>query len=212
MLIPKKPDTRRLRAERTRQRILDAAMKLFFQHGYAATTIESIAREARVAVQTVYFSFGNKQQLLKDLIELHVAGDDDSVPALVRTQVAEALAVNDPYQQLRLLTRITRTVNERVAPLLEVLRNAAVTYGDGADLWQTNKIQRRLVQSQFVDVLADKQLLPDGLGSERAVDICYALLGPELYHLLASERDWTQEQWEDWVYEGLCRHLIGDSA
>ncbi|OEJ29787.1 hypothetical protein AR457_29575 [Streptomyces agglomeratus] len=183
-------------------------MKLFFRHGYAATTIESIAREAKVSVQTVYFSFGNKQQILRDLIDVHAAGEDGSGLMPARPQVAEALSVKDPRQQLRLLARITRTVNERVAPLLEVLRNAAAAYGEAADLWQTNKVQRRLVQRQFVDVLADRELLPEGLGNERALDICYALLGPELYHLLASEREWTQEQWEDWVYEGLCQNLI----
>ncbi len=206
MLTPKAPDTRRVRAQLTRRRILDAAMELFSQHGYEATTIASIAREAGVAVQTVYFAFGSKQRLLKDLIDLHLPCDD----ALGCQEAAdEALADSDPRQQLRSLTRRTRTLNEHAAPLMEVLRNAAVTQDDGEDMWQSNKDIRRLYQSRFVEALAAGQPLPDGLVHERAVDICYALLGPELYHLLASERNWTQEQWEDWVYEGLCRHLIG---
>ncbi|PVE13699.1 TetR/AcrR family transcriptional regulator [Streptomyces scopuliridis] len=208
MLTPKTPDARRVRAQLTRRRILDAAMELFSEHGYEATTIASIAREAGVAVQTVYFSFGNKQRLLKNLISLHLPCDDNAGGGASYAGVAEALAVDDPCAQLRHLVRVTRAINEQAAPLLEVLRNAAVTEEDGGDMWQTNKEQRRLVQRQFVHALADEGLLPDGLGPERAVDICYALLGPELYHLLASEREWTQEQWEDWVYAGLCRHLI----
>ncbi|MEV6425140.1 helix-turn-helix domain-containing protein [Streptomyces sp. NPDC051662] len=208
MLGPKLPDTRRVRARLTRRRILDAAMELFSEHGYEATTIASIAREAGVAVQTVYFSFGNKQQLLRNLISLHLPCDDTPGGAESYPGVTEALAMADPRARLGHLVRLTRAINEQAAPLLEVLRNAAVAEDDGEDMWQTNKEQRRLIQRQFTGALADEGLLPDGLGPERALDICYALLGPELYHLLASEREWTQEQWEDWVHEGLCRHLI----
>ncbi|CAM5278750.1 hypothetical protein GCM10010329_78530 [Streptomyces spiroverticillatus] len=207
MLTPKVPDARRARAQLTRQRILDAAMTLFAEHGYEATTIASIAREAGVAAQTVYFAFGNKQRLLTDLINLYLPCDDALGSRDTDDWTNEVLAAGDVRQQLRHLAHRTRTLNESAAPLLEVLRNAAVTQDDGQDMWQSNKNRRRFLQSRFVDALTDKGPLPDGLTHERAVDICYALLGPELYHLLVSERNWTQDQWEDWAYEGLYRHL-----
>ncbi|AXI80114.1 TetR/AcrR family transcriptional regulator [Peterkaempfera bronchialis] len=205
----KKTDGRRLRAEQTRRRMLDAALKLFLQNGYRATTIESIAQEAGVAVQTIYFSFGNKQKILKELIDLHVAGDEDPVPTLERPQVREALSEQDPREQLRQLARLTRTINERVASLLEMLRNAAIASGDGVELWEANKEQRRTVQRRFIDALALRQPLPGGRTTEWAVDVCYALLGPEMYHLLVIERGWTPEQWEAWAYDALCCHLLG---
>lgn len=207
-----KPPARRLKAQQTRNRMLDAAMSLFVEHGYGATTIESIAREAGVAVQTIYFSFGSKQRILKELIDVHVAGDEDPVPTLERPQVVEALAVEDPCRQLRLQVHLTRLVYERVGPLLEVLRNAAATTGDGAELWEANKSQRLVVQRRFIESLAGKRALPQGLAVERAADISYVLLGPELYHLLVSERGWTPQEWEQWVYDGHCHHLIGQSA
>ncbi|MBI4737061.1 MAG: TetR family transcriptional regulator, partial [candidate division NC10 bacterium] len=37
-----------------RQAILDAAMKVFAQRGYAAATIRAIAREAKIAQGTIY--------------------------------------------------------------------------------------------------------------------------------------------------------------
>ncbi|OEJ29781.1 hypothetical protein AR457_29480 [Streptomyces agglomeratus] len=207
-----KPPARRLKAQQTRNRMLDTAMRLFVEHGYGATTIESIAREAGVAVQTIYFSFGSKQRILKELIDVHIAGDEDPVPTLERPQVVEALAAENPREQLRLQVRLTRLVFERVGPLLEVLRNAATTSGDGAELWEANKRQRLIVQRRFVESLAGKHALPDGLAVERAVDISYVLLGPELYHLLVSERGWTPEEWEQWVYDSHCHHLIGQPA
>lgn len=201
---------RRLKAQQTRNRMLEAAMSSFVEHGYGGTTIESIAREAGVAVQTIYFSFGSKQRILKELIDVHIAGDEDPVPTLERPQVVEALAAEDPRRQLRLQVHLTRVVLERVGPLLEVLRNAAASSGDGAELWEANKRQRLVVQRRFVESLENKRALREGLDVEKAVDISYVLLGPELFHLLVSERGWTPDEWEQWVYEGHCQHLIGE--
>ncbi|MFF3462184.1 hypothetical protein [Streptomyces sp. NPDC002619] len=57
-------------------------------------------------------------------------------------------------------------------------------------------------------MLAEKGKLAEGLDTDRAVDICYALLGPEVYHLFVAERDWSPEVWESWVHQGLCSHLL----
>ena len=52
-----------LRIER-RQAILDAAMKVFAQRGYAAATIREIAREASIAQGTIYLYFPSKREIL----------------------------------------------------------------------------------------------------------------------------------------------------
>ena len=52
-----------LRLER-RQSILEAAMKVFAQRGYAAATIRAIAREANIAQGTIYLYFPSKRDLL----------------------------------------------------------------------------------------------------------------------------------------------------
>lgn len=47
-----------------RQAILDAAMKIFAQRGYAAATIRAIAREANIAQGTIYLYFPSKRDIL----------------------------------------------------------------------------------------------------------------------------------------------------
>src|SRR4029079_4565169 len=64
--------TRRERAKATRRRIAVAALARFSQHGYAATTMATIAHDAGVAVQTVYFTFHTKAELL--IAALTIAG------------------------------------------------------------------------------------------------------------------------------------------
>ena len=84
------PGTRRAQQARaTRQRITDQALELFLRQGYAATTLDQIAAKADVAVQTVYFHFGNKATVLKQIVDMLAAGDDQPVPMLDRPWVQQ---------------------------------------------------------------------------------------------------------------------------
>ncbi|TDE07941.1 TetR/AcrR family transcriptional regulator [Jiangella asiatica] len=46
-----------------RDALLEAAMRQFLTHGYAATTIEEVAAQARVAKRTIYTTIGDKTDL-----------------------------------------------------------------------------------------------------------------------------------------------------
>jgi len=51
------------KGERTREAILEAAMKLFREHGYEATTMRAVAQEAGVSVGNAYYYFESKEHL-----------------------------------------------------------------------------------------------------------------------------------------------------
>lgn len=63
------PPARSERAERTRQRILDAAGQCFAASGYAKTTVEEIALQAGVSKALVYHHFRGKEQILEAVLE-----------------------------------------------------------------------------------------------------------------------------------------------
>ena len=52
----------------TKQRILDAAEKLFGENGYAATSLRQIISEAKVNLAAIHYHFGSKQELLDQVI------------------------------------------------------------------------------------------------------------------------------------------------
>ncbi|MFG3705238.1 TetR family transcriptional regulator [Micromonospora sp. NPDC047670] len=54
------------RGEQTRQLIVDTAMRLFQERGYARTTMRAIAQEAGVAVGNAYYYFGSKDHLIQE--------------------------------------------------------------------------------------------------------------------------------------------------
>src|SRR5437667_271204 len=53
------------KAARTRSAIIDAALRLFRERGYDATTMRAIAAEAGVSVGNAYYYFESKEQLVQ---------------------------------------------------------------------------------------------------------------------------------------------------
>ncbi|MFD7628266.1 TetR/AcrR family transcriptional regulator [Streptomyces sp. NPDC059851] len=204
------PLTRAEKARRTRQRMLDAAARLFAEKGWTGTTVEDIARTAEVGVQTVYFTFGSKRALLKELLDTSVAGDADPVATLDRPWAREVLEEPDPAAQLALQAAGARRILERAAPVLEVVRGAATADPELAELWRINHEQRHAVQLRFAQALLAKAggSLRHGHDGAAAADIALTVLGPETYDLLVTRRGWTPARWEAWAADALARQLL----
>ena len=196
------------KARANRRRMRAAALALFTDRGYAATSMQAIADEAGLAVQTLYFTFGTKAALLKEILDIAVAGDEEPVPTLERSKVRAAIADPDPVLQLRELARLAREIYERVAPVLQVVAGAASADSDLAELWETNNTQRAVVMEELITALAAKSPLREGLDTAMAIDIALALLGPEMYHYLTGRRGWSPSRWEQWTAEALSTQLL----
>ena len=206
-----KEDGRSARARATRARIVGAATELFTTAGYTTTSITTIAAKAGVSEPTVYYSFGTKRAILTTALDLAIAGDDEPVPTLDRPWVRDALADPDPLGQLRRQVAGAGEIYLRAAPLLDVVRSAAATDPDLAEVWTTNIQQRLTVQRAFTGALARKTTLRGGLTAETAADVALALLSPETYNLLVGERGWPHEQWRDWATGALAGLLLADA-
>src|SRR4249920_1324534 len=108
----------------TRRRIVDAAAALFVAQGYGTTTLEQIAARAGVAVQTVYFHFGNKRTVLKEAVDIAAVGDDEPVALLERPWWEELRAEPDPRRVLALWMASSRAIYARIGPIMQVVRDA----------------------------------------------------------------------------------------
>lgn len=190
--------------------MLDSATTLFAERGWARTTVEDIARTAEVGVQTVYFTFGNKRALLKEVLDTAIAGDMDPVATLDRPWAREVLAEPDPATQLALQAAGARHVLDRAASALEVVRGAAAADPEIAALWQANLDQRHAVQLRFAEALVGKSDggLPGGFDANTAADIATTLLGPETYGLLVGHLGWSPARWERWAADALVQQLL----
>jgi AcrR family transcriptional regulator len=199
---------RREQAAATRTRIVRAAAELFAAQGYTQTSIEQIAARAGVARPTVYTAFTGKPALLKQALDLQLAGDDAPVPVRDRPWFQELLHQRDPHVLLDLEARNDRMINERVAPLHEAVRNAAATDDDIAGLYATVKQQRHTGARAVAEALAALGPLRGDLDLDAATDLLWLLKDPALYTALVGDRGWPAERYEAWLARVMQASLV----
>src|SRR5688500_1723676 len=147
--------SRAARARLTRRRMIDGAKELFVAQGYAATTMEQIAAAAGVAVQTVYYTFKTKGQLLAEVVEVTAAGDDEPVPPMRRAWVQEMLGASSPHRVVALAVENGTGIYERVAVLWPAVGAAAAADPDVDEYWRGVVANRRGGQRAMVTRVAE---------------------------------------------------------
>jgi AcrR family transcriptional regulator len=199
-------------AAETRRQILQAAQELFERDGYAATSMAAIASAAGVSLKTVYLAFETKSGLLRVLWHMLLRGEQDGIPVGEQPWYRAVLEEPDPERQLRLNMRNSLTVKLRAGAMLEVIRSAASADPDIGALWERIQTEFHDNQRAIVQSVADKGALAAGLDVAGATDILWALNHPTMYTLLAGERGWSPERYEQWLGDLLCSQLLGERA
>jgi len=122
----------------------------------------------------------------------------------------EATAAAQPGQAG--YARVARGVLERSGPLQQMLRAAVAADPECAGLLEVTRQQRIDGQSRIASILAAKNALADGLTEPEALDIIYALMSPEVHHILAVERHWSADHYEQWLARTLATALLPPHA
>jgi AcrR family transcriptional regulator len=199
---------RKEQARQTRRQIIEAARKLFVERGYAGATIESIAQEAGVAVETVYAAFGNKRAILSRLMSVSLVGDDEPIPLLEREGPKAVMAEPDQKRQIELFSRDMAEIMGRVAPLFEVMRAAAKTEAELAEMLQKMLAERVEGMKVFIHALLRNGPLKEGLSVEEAAETVWAITSGEVHTLLVTDRGWKVEKYQRWLANALTHLLL----
>jgi AcrR family transcriptional regulator len=197
-------------SKQTRQRIVAAARELMVERGYRRTSVAAVAAAAGVHVDTVYQLVGRKPQLLRELLEQAISGDDHAVPAEQRDYVADIRAAPDAVAKLRIYAAATRGIHMRLAPIAQVVNEAAPSEPDVAALWNEITERRAMNMRDFVrDVQASAPLRPE-LSLDDAADIVWTLNSTEVFLLLTGRRRWPLEQYERWLADTWSVLLLAE--
>ncbi len=196
------------RTRLARAAVVQAARDLFLERGYAATTIEAISDTSDVPLATIYRLFSAKLGILKALLDFSIAGDDQAAPLQDRANARALLVGTDPIRQLSGFAGICRQINVRSAPIYQILLSAAGSDPEAEALLAGYMRQRQEGQGQIARSLAHTGALRPGLGERDAADIIHALMSPEVYRLLVSERAWSPERYEQWLKDILIDQLL----
>jgi AcrR family transcriptional regulator len=201
-------NSRRLAQVRaTRLRVIEAARSLFIEYGYPATTLETVADTADVALPTLYRLFGSKRALLKAVLDTSFGGDDEPIAFGDRPEQQRARAEPDPATLVRSFAHICRLFMERSSEMFHVLSTAAQVDPEIAELQSDIRRQRHTGQRGIVTAIAGRGALDPELSISDAQDIAYAALSPEVHRILTVERGWTADQYELWLTRALSSLL-----
>ncbi len=140
---------------KTRTRILDAALNIFSSKGYHDTRLDEIVTESSTSKGSIYFHFPNKERLFlalvdqfADLLERRVAEAIGEATGMARVQIAletvittfgkyrrpaklllvQAVGLGTTVEQKRI------EVNDRFARLIEIYLQQAIEVGDIASV------------------------------------------------------------------------------
>lgn len=199
---------RQEQARRTRRAILEAAGRLFLARGYAATTMTAVAEAAGVALDTVYAAVGAKPVLFRLLVEAAISGTDEAVPALERDYVRAIRAEPDPARKLALYAEAVGRIQQRLAPLFQVLQQAAAADAELGALWQEISERRAANMGLLAGELAATGALRPELTVEQAADVLWSMNSPELYLLLVGQRGWDPDRYQRWLADAWQRLLL----
>ena len=197
---------RQAQARETRRSILDAALELFVTNGYAATSIQSIAERAGVAVQTVYAVFGTKRELLRQLIEATITGDDEPLPITERPEAKSVAGEPDAHRRAKLGAALSRAITERVAPIVRVAEEAAASDPELAAMMKVVKAAR---QHEMI-ASAKMRAGPEGLrvNHDEAAATLYVLYSPQAANMLIGDYGWSPERYENWLARMILQTVI----
>lgn len=196
-------------ARETRQRMVASARALFLQQGYPATTVAAVARDAGVSLDTVYGVFGSKGALLKEVLDVVIAGDDEQVPVLERGDPQAMRAEPDQRTQLAMFAKGVTEQLEHVRPFDDILRSAAPVDPTAAELRaDLQLVQRRQAMRTIVGWIAAHGPLRAGMSREQATDIVWTLTSPEVHLLLRDTCNWSPERYSAWLRDTLTAALL----
>jgi AcrR family transcriptional regulator len=198
----KRPNRREVAAAETRRHILRVARQLFVEHGYANTSVQQVAEESGVAVQTIYSSVGSKATLLLALNDLI---DEE---AGIGPLAAELGTEKDPARLIAKAVHLTRQLNERCGDLIRVLLSAEPAEPDVAVAVADGMRRHDQGASSLGRQLEALNALPVGMTPERAATVFSMMTSAASWRQLTQSAGWSFDEGEAWLADSITKLLL----
>ena len=185
--------------------MIRAAIEVFTEAGYVGARMADIADRAGVAVQTVYFTFHTKAELLQACFEFAVLGPERR-PPLEQQFFAELLAARSGRAALAAFARGNTEIAARVGAIKEVAESVPHEPDASAVVANSERL-RREGMDQIAAVVADRFGLRVGLTPDGASDLLM-LLGSQAPYLTLRGYGWSNERYVEWLTDTLATQLL----
>ncbi len=177
--IDRGPKFRR-RAEARPEEVLDAALALFVERGFAATRVEDIATQAGLSKGAIYLYFPSKEAILEGLVKRAVLPIANNALGLFDSYAGDPRPVISTA--LRMVAR--RLSDPAVAAIPRLMIREMINFPEFAQMY------RREVLDRIIPVV--QRVIGNGIrdGYFREVDAeltLRSIIGPIVLHMLMAE-------------------------
>lgn len=170
----------RRRAEARPDEVLDAALDLFIEKGFAATRVEDIAKRAGISKGGVYLYFPSKEQILEGIVRRAIVPIADHALGFIKDYEG------DPRLVITMIMKLvaTRLSEPKMIAVPKLIMHEVTGFPELAEMY------RREVLDKVLPVI--EGLLRKGIdqGYLRQVDpelTIRSIIGPVLLHLFMAE-------------------------
>ena len=195
-------------ARETRARIISAAAELFLDQGFAWVSVDEIARAAGVARPTVLTVFGTKANLLRAVVDVAMAGNDEPVPVAQQPWYRPVWDATTGAECLTAYARVCVLIGRRSSGVIELVRRASDEGDDIGAQWQSLQANRRHGAGTIAARVRELGGLRAGLTNARAADLVWFWNDSHHYRVLVTDSGWSERSFERWLGEQMRRSLL----
>lgn len=190
-------------AEKTRRKVLEAALKLFSQHGYSQTTFSMIAKEAGFSRGPIYWHFRNKDELYEAVIAVSQHALRDLVAETLDSSQSAAAGIDCFVRRWLALLVEDRWYRQS----FEILLNKSELTSELAPTVKRERGLTRSIIAMFTTLIARARQegdLPPGAAPGEMGLLCYTylmgitqtwLFAPRLFSLKAEAPFFREQLW-----------------
>ncbi|PQP25641.1 TetR/AcrR family transcriptional regulator [Rhodococcus opacus] len=190
-------------ARRTRLLVRDAAARLFVDRGYVSTTVRNVAEAAGVSTRTVFTAFpGGKAELFHEALHTAIEGDT----AAIHTPAPRD---GDPVE---------RILDQMVGFSTDVLERAGTLMTTSIESSGADDDMRRFADEgarasaenamTLAEGLAAHELLRPEISVQRAADVLFTVVSPQVYSMLRRQCGWDVVEYRNWVKATIRASLL----
>jgi AcrR family transcriptional regulator len=173
-------------AAENRQRILDAALRLFEQNGVEQVSMNQIATEAKIGPGTLYRRYRNKGELCLDLMKENIVLLFENIDAFLKQH-----RTDPPSQRLKGLLALFIRFREKKSQLLTGVEDSASTNRFRSRTQSPLYIElHQMIVELFDEMAASGQTQPNSVFK---ADMLLMALSSESYSFQRDERGYSPE-------------------
>lgn len=203
---------RAARAAANRAAVLRAGQDVLIEKGYGGATMAAIARAAGVSVETVYKGFGSKIELVGQILDHAVVGDDEPVALIERADFGGAVRAGSGAEILAGFCTASCRILERIGPLIGALFVAARAGEPELRALMDEAGRRRLSDlTRIAEAVAAAGDLHPDLDVTEAGETLWTVGSPEVYMQFRDDLGWSHERYRSWLIRSTRALLLADA-